>query len=192
MSKLDLIKSIINEYGIKWAFNRCLYSAKLKVLRTFPAVEFLFEPKNVLVKRLDMFEIDNLAIKKFLVNLPQFEKERLITEADLAIRGKVKAFSSVQMDYGSPVRWGYSPLTNEYVSLEDKWYNIPDFDPQRGDIKVVWEISRFSHFYLFSRAYLLTGDKKYYEAFSSQISDWTQKNKYSYGANFKCGQECSF
>ena len=72
-----------------------------------------------------------------------------------------------------------------------KWYKIPDFDKERGDIKVIWEASRFSHFITLARAYLLTGNEKYYKAFNSQLTDWLDKNKYSFGANYKCSQECS-
>ncbi len=38
---------------------------------------------------------------------------------------------------------------------------------------------------------LLTDDEKYYKAFQAQLHDWLENNEYGYGANFKCGQECS-
>ena len=72
-----------------------------------------------------------------------------------------------------------------------KWYRISDFDSERGDIKLIWEASRFTHFYYFARAYMLTENVKYYKAFSEQLNDWLKKNQYSYGANYKCGQECA-
>lgn len=40
-----------------------------------------------------------------------------------------------------------------------------------------------------ARTYILTKDKKYYLNFSFQIKDWYEKNEYSYGPNYKCGQE---
>ncbi len=84
-----------------------------------------------------------------------------------------------------------NPLTGVESRKDDKWYQIPDFDAELGDIKVVWEASRFTHFFYFVRAYLLTDDKKYYDAFSIQLEDWLESNPYPYGANFKCGQECT-
>src|SRR5699024_2758800 len=68
---------------------------------------------------------------------------------------------------------------------------IPDFDQERGDIKVIWEASRFTHFFYFIRAYMITKDRKYFDAFSNQLKDWLQENSYSYGANYKCGQEAT-
>lgn len=112
-----------------------------------------------------------------------FEKE-IIKRADLALEGKVYAFSSQLLDYGQPIDWQLNPLTGKRTNSVTKWYKIPDFDSERGDIKVIWEMSRFSHLYYFLRAYMLTKDEKYYNGFSNQISDWLSKNSYSYGAIF--------
>ena len=38
---------------------------------------------------------------------------------------------------------------------------------------------------------MITKDVKYYKAFSIQISDWIKQNPYSYGPNYKCGQEAT-
>lgn len=191
MRKDALIKSIINEYGIAWAINRQIYSFKIKMLNLFPFVEKIFEPRDILIKRINIFDINTRMIKDHLNSLPEKEKSLLVKEANDAIYGRIKAFSSVDLDYGFPIKWNYSPVTKKEVSLSDKWYTIPDFDTERGDIKIIWEASRFTHFYLFTRAYLLTGERKYYDAFRSQLADWIKENRYSYGPNFKCSQECS-
>ena len=143
------------------------------------------------IKRIDIFNIDVGKIEKFLKELPVEEQKLIIKNADNAAVGKLKAFSTILLDYGNPINWHLHPLTGKEVDKNLKWYRIPDFDNQRGDIKVIWEASRFLHFYLFARAYLLTKDKKYYQAFSRQLELWLKDNKYSYGVNFKCGQECS-
>lgn len=190
MGKKAIIRSILSEYGIAWAMNRQLYNLKLKLLNRIPQLEKRFEI-TASARKLDLFDVDTASIRKFLHTLPTHEKDKLIKAADDALVGKITAFSSVEYDYGNPIAWNYSPLTQSYAPMDQKWYSIPDFDPERGDIKVIWEISRFTHFYLFSRAYLLTGDRKYYAGFSEQIADWVEKNRYSYGANYKCGQECA-
>lgn len=185
-----MIKSLLSEYGLGWTVNRALYSAKLKMMTALPITEKLFE-KKVNVKRIDMFSINAQVIKDFLGNLTQEKKEEIVKVADKAIDGIITGFSSVELDYGSPINWHYSPLTKAECSKDIKWYCIPDFDDVRGDIKVVWEASRLTHFFYFARAYLITGDKKYYKAFSEQIDHWLKNNPYPYGANFKCGQECT-
>ncbi|MEG2263180.1 MAG: heparinase II/III family protein [Acinetobacter sp.] len=162
------------------------------MLKALPQSEQLFETrKNTTIQRLDAFSIDAHVISDFLKSLPDEEKERLICAADNAIKGRMLGFSSIPLNYGDPINWQLNPLTGKICDLRSKWFRIPDFDTERGDIKVIWEASRFTHFYLLSRAYLLTGDDKYYTAFSRQLSQWLKANPYSYGANYKCGQECA-
>lgn len=185
-----IIKSILTEYGVRWALNRLLYSAKIKMMSVIPVTEYLFE-KNIKVKRVDIVNLNVDKIKDFLFGLTIDEKNEIVVIADKAINGIITGFSSIDMDYGKPINWHYSPITKQESSRNIKWYRIPDFDAKRGDIKVIWEASRFTHFFYFARAYLITGDQKYYIAFSAQLRQWLKDNPYPYGANYKCGQECA-
>ena len=185
-----MIKSILTEYGLSWVFNRALYAIKLKMLRVFPFTEFLFERK-VKIIRLDIFTPNIKNLEVFLNKFSSEEKFNIISIADKAIVGKIKGFSSIDMDYGQPINWHLNPITGKTIDNNKKWFNIPDFDPVIGDIKGVWEISRFTHLYYLVRAYIITKNIKYYRSFSSQINEWVKKNEYSFGPNFKCGQEAT-
>lgn len=140
-----MYKSIITEYGMPWAINRSLYSAKLKMMKVIPKTEKLFE-KEVNIKQVDIFEVDVNKIENFLSEIPDIDKKEIIQIADKAKVGKIKAFSSLELNYGNPINWHINPITNVEVDKNVKWYRIPDFDPVRGDIKAVWEASRFTHF----------------------------------------------
>jgi len=159
-------------------------------MRAVPTLEKLYE-KKVEVNQIDIFSLNNEALKNFLKGLPREKQQKIISAADKAMTGIIKGFSSIELDYGNPINWHYNPLTKSESIKNIKWYCIPDFDENRGDIKVVWEASRFTHFYYFTRAFLITGDSKYYTAFSQQIEHWIKDNPYPYGANYKCGQECT-
>lgn len=185
-----MIRSLITEYGIGWTINRSLYSFKLKMLNWFPQTEVLFE-KKIDIKRINLFNMQVEEIENFLKRLSDEKKNKIIQVADNAILGKILGFSSIELDYGNPINWQYNPITNKNVDKSLKWFQISDFDKERGDIKLIWEASRFSHFYYLSRAYMLTKDIKYYNAFATQLNDWVEKNPYSYGANYKCGQEAT-
>lgn len=185
-----MYKSLLTEYGIPWVINRSLYSVKLKMMRAMPITENLFE-KKVEIKRIDIFQVDTNKIETFLDDIPDGEKKEITQIADSAVEGKIKGFSSIELNYGTPINWHLNPITKVEVDKNIKWYKIPDFDPVRGDIKAVWEASRFTHFFYFARAYMITKDTKYYNAFSTQISDWIKQNPYSYGPNYKCGQEAT-
>lgn len=189
-NNINLCRSLLCEYTLGWVIYRILYMQKLALLRHFNFLENCFE-RQIVISRIDIFKFDNTKIQNFLLALPANVTNEIIDIANNAIQGKLKAFSSIYLDYGDPIDWQYSPLTNGRCDKTQKWYCIPDFDKERGDIKVIWEASRFTHFLFFARAYLLTRDKKYYAAFSTQLADWLENNIYSYGANFKCGQECS-
>ncbi len=182
---------ILNEYGLNWAVNRFLYSAKLRAMKLIPWLEKYYEAKPVYSKRLDLFQINVEELTNFINGIGKKEFLELIEIADEACNGIVNGFSSIKLDYGVPMDWQLNPLTGKRTEENQKWYKIRDFDTKRGDIKIIWEASRFSHFISFARAYLITGNKKYYIAFSTQLKDWLTNNKYGYGANFKCGQECS-
>lgn len=192
MPNTRMIKSVLSEYGAGWLANRTLYSVKLKMMGTVHPTEKWFEKKTPYPYRLDLFQIDVDVLRTFLQEKLQDEdKQKLIITAEKAIEGVITGFSSIELNYGKPIDWQLSPLSGKRCDEKKKWFEIPDFDKERGDIKVIWEASRFSHFITFSRAYLLTGNEKYYKAFSQQLRDWLEKNAYSYGANFKCSQECS-
>lgn len=182
--------AIIKEYGLIWSVDRLKYSIKLSMLKNLSCLETLFE-KQVEVRNIDIFSFNVSKIKIFLHSLSEDKKNELIIIADNAINGRIIGFSSVDLDYGNPTDWHYSPLTGIKSNNKHKWYEIPDFDPARGDIKIIWEVSRFTHFLYYTRAFLLTNDKKYYAAFSKQLKHWLDCNPYSYGANYKCGQECT-
>ena len=183
--------SIIKDKGLKWCFNRFGYFLKIKSLNLFPSLEKLYEKKIGAVKRLDVFHPLLEELKTFITELPDVAKRKIVLAADRASNGIIEAFSSIDLNYGNPVNWQINPLTGKAIDRRKKWFRISDFDKEIGDIKAIWEISRFSHFFSYSRAYLLTSDDKYYQFFSNQLNDWVRNNEYSYGANFKCGQECS-
>lgn len=187
---IKILKSVVTEYGMGWTINRGLYSAKLKMMSFIPSSEGLFERK-VDIKRMDIFDFNIEEISSFLLNLDSEKQRGIIKSADKAINGVITGFSSIDLDYGNPINWHLNPLTGFKNSKELKWYKIPDFDRKTGDIKVIWEASRLTHFLYFARAYLITKDDKYYIAFSKQLENWIKNNPYSYGSNYKCGQEAT-
>ena len=192
MPNVRMIRSVINEYGLRWITKRVLYSGKIRIMQAVPLTERLFEKKTEYPQRIDIFDIGVGSLKSFLrERLSEIDKKDLIDRADKACEGLITGFSSIELNYGNPIDWQLNPLTGKRCDEKTKWYRIPDFDRERGDIKVIWEASRFAHFLTLARTYLLTSNEKYYRAFSDQLKSWLDNNQYSYGANFKCGQECS-
>lgn len=185
---MKVLKSALTEYGIIWTVNRNLYSSKLKMMRALPFTERFFE-KKVIIKRLDIFKFNLDMISEFLLELRADRQEQIIEIADKAVNGIITGFSSIELDFGKPINWHLNPLTGYENAKDVKWFKISDFDEKAGDIKVIWEASRLTHFLYYARAFLITKDRKYYDAFTEQLDDWNNHNLYSYGSNYKCGQE---
>lgn len=187
-----MLRSIIRDYGAAWAINRGLYALKLKMLSAVPATGVLFE-RDVDVVRLDLFDsvIDFDAEARFLKALPKGEREDILSRADRAAVGTVDGFSSVELRYGNPPDWFRNPMTGASIDPSLEWFRIPDFSKEAGDIKVYWEISRYTHLLLLARAALLGDGERYHVAFSRQVADWVASNGYGHGPNYKCGQEAS-
>lgn len=70
------------------------------------------------------------------------------------------------------------------------WWEISDFDSDLGDIKNVWEASRFDWLLCFAQ-YAKQGDKHYLNKLNEWLNDWVSKNAPYQGVNWKCGQEAS-
>ena len=90
----------------------------------------------------------------------------------------------------SPPDWHQNPMNQERVAAEQRWWELPDFDVRVGDIKLVWEASRFNWILVFSQRISL-GDEASLIRLNDWISDWCVKNPPYRGANWKCGQEAS-
>lgn len=70
------------------------------------------------------------------------------------------------------------------------WWKIPDFDATRGDIKGVWELSRWD-WLLLGCAQARAGDLSALNRLNAWMEDWSSRNPLALGPNWKCGQEAS-
>ncbi len=91
----------------------------------------------------------------------------------------------------NPPDWFFSRFSNQRMSGVDRnWWDIPDFDPVVGDIKIIWELSRFDWVLRFARHGAL-GDESAIRRLNVWLDDWCEKNPPYTGPNWKCGQEAS-
>lgn len=109
--------------------------------------------------------------------------------ADKYIEGTFLYFSRHNHKQGNPVDWLLNPFTGGRHRNDIHWVDYPTFSPESGDIKDVWEPSRFACAFWLSRAYALTGDEKYSETFWQFFESWCEQNPPNMGPNWKCGQE---
>jgi hypothetical protein len=88
--------------------------------------------------------------------------------------------------------WHENPFSGAAVKNPSRsWWSIPDFDSELGDIKTVWEASRFDWLLGFAQ-HARQGNKQSLRRLNSWIQNWVENNPPYLGVNWKCGQEASF
>lgn len=91
----------------------------------------------------------------------------------------------------TPPLWSASCLSGKPIAGADRnWWKIPDFDPAVGDIKTVWEFSRFD-WVLACAQHAAKGNESALQRLNDWLADWLQSSPPYKGPNWKCGQEAS-
>jgi hypothetical protein len=106
------------------------------------------------------------------------------------LNGRVPFFSYQYMDLGIDYDWLTNPDSGFKYSTIKHWTVIEDYNKDDGDIKWVWEKSRFSYLYSVIR-YDYHSDEDHAEFVFNEIDDWIKANPVNMGPNYKCSQEIS-
>jgi hypothetical protein len=90
---------------------------------------------------------------------------------------------------GEPPQWRRNLFSGfDYPAVP--WWRLPDFLSQAGDIKGVWELSRFDWVLAFAQQ-ARAGDELALGRLNEWLADWCRANPAFLGPNWKCGQEAS-
>lgn len=130
--------------------------------------------------------------KDFEAWKPWFERrgsEKLDREVENLKSGIFSYFENQENDCGFPPNWHRNSFSGKEIPSNQHWSRLSDFG--FGDIKLVWEPSRFGFVFPLVRKYARTGDEQLAEIFWTLFEDWCRKNSPQAGANWKCGQEVS-
>lgn len=104
--------------------------------------------------------------------------------------GKFIFFNSTEFNLGKDYDWVTNPDTGFKYDMQKHWTQIADFSKEAGDIKYVWEKSRFSYLYDVVR-YDYHFDEDCAEFVFSEILNWINSNPINCGPNYRCSQETS-
>jgi len=111
-------------------------------------------------------------------------------KAEKILNGYLQFFSAKWLYIGLDYSWLTNPINGYLYDHNKHWSEIPDFSETAGDIKYVWEKSRF--------AYLLTLIRYDYhfsqdlsEFVFSEMESWIDANPINQGPNWRCSQEIS-
>ncbi len=208
--KIKLSKFILYYFGIRWVAYRFWYSIQLRfgiTRRKFPAQKWEEQPlKHFLNPNIptepDLYyeyfksnrkafffpsEIDASPQNQFST----WDQQGLTPQeiVDRLAAGEIRYFHNEFRNTGFPPNWFGDSFSQNSKLANEHWTDIAEFD--YGDIKLIWEPSRFSSIYALVRAFWRTEDEIYAELFWKLIESWHQNNLPQSGANWKCGQEAS-
>lgn len=103
-----------------------------------------------------------------------------------------RLFGCWEIGFGDrPPDWLANPLTGQrFPEPERAWWQIPDFDPRVGDVKLIWELSRMDWVLALAQR-VRQGDAMALARLNAWLADWCRYNPPYRGPNWKCGQEAS-
>lgn len=198
-------------FGTAWLAYRLRYAIRLRsgaLRRRLPATdwgarplsEFLHDPRLFVPKayydyrktEAPAFFFSTQDRRQYRTLLGSWDVEQInpIAAAEALLQGQFTYFSRHHVEVGLPPNWHRNVFTGQKTPCDAHWSQIGDF--AQGDIKVIWELSRFSFVYPLVRAYWRTGDERYAALFWRLVEDWRTHNPPQLGSNWKCGQEISF
>lgn len=122
------------------------------------------------------------------------ETEKLLNHIEVispsCFEGKFRFFNANYVDLGDSYDWITNPETGFKYDSNQHWSLINDYDSKAGDIKFVWEKSRFSFIYDIIRYDEWSGNDNSYWVWK-EILSWIEANPVNGGPNYKCSQEIS-
>jgi Heparinase II/III-like protein/Heparinase II/III N-terminus len=104
--------------------------------------------------------------------------------------GKLLLFNSLLADLGKDYDWVTNPDSGFHYDIQKHWTEIADLSKEAGDIKFVWEKSRFSYLYDIIR-YDHHYNTDCAEMVFGDIQSWIKGNPVNCGPNYRCSQEMS-
>lgn len=133
--------------------------------------------------------------KQLPVTFFSFPTSPIAPKELLGLKNRVERFHQGRMTFFSAQEyeltdWLTNPATGYRYDATKHWTEIPDLSPSAGDIKYVWEKSRFAFLYdLIRYDFHFKADQS--ELVFSEIESWIEANPVNCGPNWRCSQELS-
>ena len=125
-------------------------------------------------KNRNLFELPD---KNNLLKIPGINLQAILTEADQICNGVYKQFGN-----------DLTRINLEPELDSDNWTDTRD-DDELKDLKFIWEPARFGWVFTLGRAFLLSGNEKYPEAFWGYFETFRKYNPPYLGPNWASSQE---
>ena len=121
--------------------------------------------------------------------LPEGERQALIQRAERVLAGWLPFFSAGDRATGFPPDWLCNADNGRRAAQLAHWTVLNEFALAAGDVKYLWEPSRFDGLLWLAQAWILGGETRFAEGIERWLSSWVAANPFNLGVNWKCGQE---
>ncbi len=191
MNKLTQLSQLIVNMGGRYFLYRAFYELQRKtgiLKRNFPT-------KTQQIRFLSLEEWRTSARPFFFQSRETIASgkkpnQTLKESFDNILSGQIQFFSYQYFNLGVDYDWITNPDSGFQYDIRKHWTEVNDYDKKVGDIKYVWEKSRFSYLYTIIR-YDYHFNEDHASFVFQQIIDWIEKNPLNCGPNYKCSQEIS-
>lgn len=113
---------------------------------------------------------------------------RAVEEADRILAGSLRPFTNRSLSFGWPIAWRTDWVSGREWRLEH-FTRLETFHWDDSDIRRVWELNRLQHTVALGRAWAVTGDERYPEAFARHLAAWREANPVEMGPNWSNAME---
>jgi len=114
------------------------------------------------------------------------QTDQLVASASALLTGAVPLYGGQPFDVGWPPRWDRHPTTGEPLP-HGHWTRL--HDDGDGDIKDPWELARLAWASAFLRAFAVTGDERWAEAWWTAVEGFASAHPPFDGIHWLNGQE---
>lgn len=188
---LKLTFNLMQNMGARYVSFRMLFELKRKL--GLLKKEYPTQPELQQFITLEQWKANTPAFflaPKEQLNIPVLPIAALKQEAEAILAGKHLFFSAECFDLGKDYDWITNPDTGYKYNINTHWTEVNDYSKEAGDIKYVWEKSRFSYLHT-----LIRYDHHFKQDMSAfvfaEIESWIDHNPVNQGPNYKCSQETS-
>lgn len=127
---------------------------------------------------------------KQLLSFKKYPSKILKQKTEKILVGEFQYFNAKWIRIGKNYDWVTNPSNGYRYDAKQHWSEIADLTAEAGDIKYVWEKSRFSYILTIIR-YDYHFEQDLSEFVFEEIDSWIQANPINQGPNWRCSQEIS-
>ena len=180
---------LVNKYGLGYFIKRLIYTLKKKIHLKQSGINIsTFEAEKtthaISLRTKATFFISG----KNNIAAPKTNDHLIKITAEQIFGGIYPYFQTSQFIANATNKWHFNPNSGYIYSADTHWSKLNDFSSKHGDIKFVWELSRFCYIYDIIRYdHHFTKDSSQFVF--AEIENWIISNPYGQGPNYISSQE---